>query len=170
MVNSPLPSELHSHACVLAGLAGQHVDLVGHHERRIEADPELADQRHVLLRVAGELGGEVLGAGPRDGAQRIHQVLAVEADAVIDNAEGLGVLVDDEADLEIGIAGNQVRFGQRQIAQAVARVGGVGYELAEEDFLVGVERVGNDVEQLADFGLKCERLLRHGVASSPVGV
>ena len=40
---------------LLAGLARDHLDLVGDHEGGIEADAELADQRHVLLAVAGEL-------------------------------------------------------------------------------------------------------------------
>ncbi len=34
------------------------------------------------------------------------------------------------------------------------RIGGVGHQLAHEDLAVGVERVDDDVEKLADFGLE----------------
>ncbi len=55
-------------AMAFAGLAGQHHDLVRHHEGGIEADAELADQADILLGVAGQLVHEGGGAGARDGA------------------------------------------------------------------------------------------------------
>lgn len=48
-IRRPLPAR------VLAGAAGEHVNPVGDHERRIETDPELTDQCDVLLRIAGQL-------------------------------------------------------------------------------------------------------------------
>ena len=56
-------------ALALAGLAAQHLDPVGDHEGGVEADAELADQRHVLRGVAGHLLHEGGGAGARDGAE-----------------------------------------------------------------------------------------------------
>jgi hypothetical protein len=40
------------------------------------------------------------------------------------------------------------------MAELVERIGGVGDELAEKDFRMGVERVDDQVEQFTDFGLK----------------
>lgn len=40
------------------------------------------------------------------------------------------------------------------MAQLLQGVGGVGHQLADEDLAVGVEGVDDDVQQLADFGLK----------------
>ena len=45
------------------------------------------------------------------------------------------------------------------MAELVERVGGVGDELAEEDLRVRVERMDDELEELADFGL--ELLLGH---------
>ena len=44
--------------------------------------------------------------------------------------------------------------GEREVAQLVERVGGVGDQLAEEDLRVRVERVDDELEELADFGLE----------------
>jgi hypothetical protein len=45
---------------------------------------------------------------------------------------------------------------QRFELQLVERVGRVRDQLAEEDLLVRVERVDDDVEELAGFGLECQ--------------
>ena len=68
---------------VLAGPTGQDVDFLGDHERRIETDPELADQRQVVIGVTGKPIDERLGAGARDGAEVLGQVLAAHADAIV---------------------------------------------------------------------------------------
>ena len=47
-------------------------------------------------------------------------------------------------------------------AQLVAGVRGVGDQLAQEDFLVGVQRMGDEVQQLGDFGLEGKGLFAHG--------
>ena len=53
---------------------------------------------------------------------------------------------------------------QRLEAQLVAGVGGVGDQCAEEDLRVGIERVGDEVQQLRHLGLEGEGLfLGHGV-------
>ena len=77
--------------------------------------------------------------GPRDGAQVFHQVVAVHADAVVGDGDGLRRLVHGDGDAVVGIAGGQLRRGQRIVAQPVAGVGCVGDQLAQEDFLVAVQ-------------------------------
>ena len=62
--------------------AGQHFDAVGEHERRVESDAELADQRQVALRVFREPGAEELvRAAVGDRAQVLHQFVVRQADA-----------------------------------------------------------------------------------------
>src|SRR3546814_12097134 len=51
-VRRPVPS------LWLAGLARNHLDALRNHEGRIEADAELADQRHVLAGIAGQRSEE----------------------------------------------------------------------------------------------------------------
>ena len=150
----------------LAGLAGQHRDLVGDHEGGIEADAELADQGDVVLRLAAHGVEEGGGTGARDGAQVFQQVVAVHADAVIGDGQGAGLFVDGQRDpigaAAIAIAvGDQIRLGQRRVAQLVAGVGGVGDQLAEEDLLLAVEGFGHDIQQPADLGLELQGFLAH---------
>ena len=69
-----------------------------HHEGRIEADAELADQRGVALAVATASSHEGLGARLGDGAEIVDQLLAAHADAVVGDGQGLGGLVGGEDD------------------------------------------------------------------------
>src|SRR3546814_14084234 len=66
----------------LSGLAARDLDRVGDHEGRIEADAELADERHVLARVATELFQERPGSRTGDRAEILDQIAAVHADPV----------------------------------------------------------------------------------------
>src|SRR5262249_30401 len=66
------------------GMTGEHVDAIGDHERRVEADAELADQRRAFpaLRRFDAIE-ERLGPRMRDGSEPLHHVLAAHADAVV---------------------------------------------------------------------------------------
>src|SRR5262249_24781641 len=68
---------------ILAGLAARHFYFVGDHEGGIKADAELADQAHVFLGVAGQLVDESSGAGPRDRAEVLDELVMAHADTVI---------------------------------------------------------------------------------------
>jgi hypothetical protein len=140
-----------------AGTAAVHVDLVGDDEGG-EAHAELADQVRVLLLVAGEVLHEVGGAGLGDGAQVGDDVVAAHADAVVFEGDG-GVLVEAHADFQVGVAFEQLRLGQGFEAQLVGGVGGVGDQLAQEDFLVGIQRVDHEVQQLLHLGLEAQGFL-----------
>ena len=118
---------------LFAGLAGDDFDAVGHHEGAVEAHAELADEVGILLRVAGELGEEVLRARAGDGAQVRDQVLLVHADAGVGDGEGLVLLVELQIDARIEGQRLVGVVGQRQVAQLVQRVGGVGDQLAQKD-------------------------------------
>ena len=54
------------------------------------------------------------------------------------------------------------RVGQRLEAAAIGGVGGVGHQLAEEDFALGVERVDDEIEQTADLGAELVAFFRGG--------
>ena len=170
MVKDPLPSDDQRSGLVGARAARLDHDLVGDHEGRIEADAELADQR---LRFAlGVLGGELvekgLGAGAGDGAEARGQVLAAHADPVVGNREGLGVLVERDRDREGRAVGDQLRVGDRLVAQLLAGVGGVGDEFADEDFPVGIDRMDHQMQQARNVGL--EALRRCGLVGRGRGV
>ncbi len=118
-VRAPAPAPL------LAGLPGDHLDLVGDHEGGIEADAELADLADVALGVFFYRIDEGGGAGFGDGAEILDQLVAAHADAVIDDRQGPATLVGHQPDAEFAIPLQNGRIGQRLVAQLVAGVGSV---------------------------------------------
>ena len=159
MVNDALAVRRPAPGLPGAGAARLDDDLVGHHEGRIEADAELADQR---LRLGpGVLGGELVekgfGAGAGDRAEACGQILAGHADAVVGDGQGLGVLVERDRDREGRAVGDELGLGDRLVAQLLAGVGGVGDEFADEDFPVGIDRMNHQMQQARNIGLEALR-------------
>ena len=147
----------------LTGLAALDGDLAGDHEGGVEADAELPDQAHPVRPgfVLGHLLEEAGGAGAGDGAEIGDELVAIHADAVVTHAERPGLRIDRDTDAELGLVGDELGAGEREIAQAVAGVRGVGDELAQEDLLLAVERVGDDMQQLGDLGLEIMSFFGH---------
>ena len=52
------------------------------------------------------------------------------------------------------IVGQQRRLGDRLVAQLLAGVGGVGDQLAQENVLVGIDRVHHQMQQPRNVGLE----------------
>ncbi len=141
------------------GLAARHLDLVRDHEGRIESDSELADEVGVLFRVLGEAIEESPGAGPRDGAQVLLELLLVHPDPVVLDHDGLVLFVDDYLYRRLEGDGLEGLVGDAEVAQLVYGVGCVGNELAEENLLMRVEGVDDEVEEARN--LRLEMVLRH---------
>jgi hypothetical protein len=97
----------------------------------------------------------------RDRTQVLHQLFARHPDAKILNRDALRFVVGGDIDLERKIIVVNVLLGQLQMPEFFERVGGVRDQFTDEDFLLRVERVNDDIEQLLDFGLKLE-FLRSG--------
>ena len=94
-------------------------------------------------------------------------LVAAHADAVVAHRQGAGRLIGDQLDLPVVAIGVDGAVGERQVAGLVDGVAGVGDQLAQEDFLVRVEGMDHQVEDLVDLGL--ELALAHTHASvSPV--
>jgi hypothetical protein len=89
-----------------------------------------------------------------DGAEVFDEFVTGHAEAVIGDGEGALFLVGGEGDFEGEIGLEDVVFGELGVAEFFEGVGGVGDELADEDFPVGIEGVDDDVEELFDFGLE----------------
>ncbi len=145
-------------------------DFVRDHERRIEADAELPDERGgFLARVFGrELVQEGLGAGAGDGAKPAGEVFAGHANAVVREGQRLGVGIDRDLDRERRAVLDQFRLGDRFVAQLLAGVGGVGDELADENLPVGIDRMDHEMQQARNVGL--EALRAGGFAGRGLGV
>jgi len=141
-----------------AGAAGFHRDAVGDDEAGVEADAELADQRRILLLVAGEFREEFLGAGFGDGAEMLDRLVARHADAVVADRDRALFLVEADLDLQVGIVLEQRAVVDRLEAQLVGGVGRIRDQLAQENFLVRVQGVDHQLQQLFYFRLEAKGL------------
>ena len=145
--------------------AGDDRDLVGDHERGVEADAELTDDVDggILLRALAEIVLELQRAAARDDAEVAVELLLGHADAVVGHGDRARFLVGDDADLEVAARHAHVFIRERLVAELVDCVRGVRDDLAQEDLLVRVDRIDHHVEQL--FGFCFELFLCHIYAS-----
>ena len=136
--------------------AGDNGDLVGHHEGRVKAHAELADNVDLVrgLVVFGQSGLELAGAAAGDGAQVGFQILLGHPDAVVRNGQGAHLLVRDDGNLQVLPLYFYCVVSQRFVSQLVLGVAGVGDQLPEKDLLMGIDGVDHQVQQPLGFGLK----------------
>ena len=140
--------------------AGDDRDLIGNHERGIEADDV---DSGILLLVLAEAVLELQRAAARDDAEVAVELLLRHADAVIRHRDRARILIRGDADLEVAARHAHVFIRERLVAELVDRVRGVRDDLAQENFFVRVDRVDHHVEQL--FRLGFELFLCHIYAS-----
>ncbi len=145
---------LHALARRCIGAAAEHGDLVGHHERGIEAHAELTNQPRIGLLRTRHRFQETSRAGAGDGADVRDHLIAIHADAVVAHGNRARIRIPAHVDMQLAIASQQLGFGNRLEAQLVAGVGGVGNQLAQEDFLVRIQRMSDQVQYLGNFGFE----------------
>ena len=149
-----------------AGPPGGQRDPVGHDERGVEADPELADERRVLALVTGQGREELPGPRLGDGPDVLDDLLAAHADAVVGHGDRPGVFVEADPDPQRPLGLGQLGLREQLEPEPVDGVRGVRDQLAEEDLLVAVQGMHHQVQDLDHFGLETEafllRLRAHG--------
>ena len=95
---------------------------------------------------------------------------AAHADTVVLEGHGTCLLVEAQANLQVGVAFQQLWLGQRLEAQLVGGVGGVGDQFTQEDLLVRIQGMDHEVQQLLYLGLEAKRfflsLHTHGLQNS----
>ena len=146
---------------LLAGLQGQHFDLLRDHEHGVETHTELADQIDATLVAFLQVLDEVLGAATGDGAEAVDQVFLVHADTVVFDNDALAFLVHRNVDAELRALRKQVGVREREETALVECVRRVRNELAEEDFLVAIKGVDHQVQHVANFCLEFHLLCCH---------
>ena len=117
-------------------LLGDDCHGVGHHERRVEAHAELADDVDIvlLLHVLLELEASRLA----DRAEVVFQLVFVHADTVVAHGERPAGLVDLQLNCEITAAEADLFVRQRLICQLIDGVGSVRDNLTQEDLLMRI--------------------------------
>ena len=142
------------HALLLPVLAGEHGDLVGHHEGGVEAHAELADDANVLRFILLHLALELVGAGLGDDAEVVLRLRHRHADAVITHGDGARLFIDDEINAEVLPVESDLLIRQTQVAELVDGVGRVGDDLTQKDLLVGIDGIDHQVKEPLALGLE----------------
>ena len=130
-------------------------DFLADHEGGIESEAEVADDGVELVLVFLE---ELAGGGEGDLVDVAVDFLLGHADAAVDDLEGLFLLVQLDADLELAELALEIAAGGERL-HLLGGVHRVGDELAQEDFVVGIEELLDHREDVfgghADFAFKC---------------
>ena len=151
----PLPSDDQTKAASGPGAAGDHLDALGHHERRIEADAKPADQCGFLIRLRRlDPIEKRLGARARNGAERLDHLVAAHADAIVLNRELPLVGIERDRDARLRIVAEQRRRGDGFVTQPLAGVGGIRDQLAQKNRFLGIDRMHHQLQQLGDIGFE----------------
>ena len=139
----------------MSGAQGGQLDLGRHHEGGIEADAELADQFRRQWSVGLlHLLQEPAGPGTGNGSDVGFDFLLVHPDAVVDDGQGFGFGIGNDLDLPVAIAIQQGLVRDGLETDTIDGIGGIRDQLAQENILVGVERMDDQVEQLGYLGLE----------------
>ena len=133
--------------------AGDDCDQIAHHERGIKAHAKLTDDVHIvgfLLLLIFESKRAALG----DHAEVVFQLLFGHADAGIPNGQGAVLFVHRNVDGKIFAIHILQMLFQRAVVQLVHRVAGVGDQLAQKDFFMGIDRMDHQIQQPLGFGFE----------------
>ncbi len=130
-------------------------DLVGHHERGIEAHAELTDNVGVGALVALHLLAELQAAGGGDNTQVVLQLLLAHADTVVADGQQTALLVNGQPDLKLVAGQAHLVVRQAQVAQLIDGVRGVGDDLPQEYLLMGIDGIDHQVQQALALRLEC---------------
>ena len=134
--------------------ARNNIHLLRHHKSRIEADAELPDDGGGVIRLVRHCLDE--GFRPRLGnrAQAGDNLIVIHADAGIADRQRLRRFIQLDAYLQIRLRIHHIVVRQHFKLQPIQRVRRVGNQLAQEDLLLGIQRMDENVQKLLRFRLK----------------
>lgn len=81
----------------------------------------------------------------------VDDLVAVHTNAVIGDSQGTVLFIKRDAHAQLSVAFVQIRVRQGAEAQLVRRIGGVGNQLTQEDFFVGIQGMDHQVQKLFYF-------------------
>ena len=146
IVALPVGTPAHAFGPAKAGPAADHLHLFRHDKTGIKTHAELPDQARILRFIAGQGLEELFRAGFGDGAQMLDHLGPRQADAVVDHGDRLQVFIEFDPDLQFGLAFIKAVVPQGLKPQLVGRIGGVGDEFAQKDFLVAVQGMNHEAQ------------------------
>ena len=89
-----------------------------------------------------------------DCSQVADEFILCHADSVVGNSDGVGFLISGDVDFQSQVGISDSFLSELQVAQFFKGINGIGNQFTDKNFLVRVERVDDDVQQLLDFSLE----------------
>ena len=121
-------------ACALAPRAGDDLHPVRHHERRVESETEVTDDRLVLV-----FGHELLGARERNLVDVAIHLLGRHAHAAV--GDGQRARGGIRRDMNRQVAQLALRLAdRREFLQLLGRIHGIRNQLAQENFVIRIQK------------------------------
>ncbi len=117
--HAPVRNPMECRSVLVAACINLH--LVGHHECRVKPDSKLANNvgfraRTRVASVGLNFFQKLFGSRPRYGAQILHQLLIVHADARVSDGERIVGLVGNDADLQWLFGFHNLLVGKLHVA------------------------------------------------------
>ena len=152
----PLPRALPPHRLrgLEAGAPRLQHDALGDDERGVEPDAELTDELGVRRPVPGQLLDELPGPRLRNRADVVDHFLARHADPVVADGNRARAGIQPDVDRKVRIALEKRPVRERLEPQLVTSIRCVRDDLSKENFLVRIQGVDHQLEQLTSLGLK----------------
>ena len=147
-------------------LTGNDRNGVGDHKSRIKTNTKLAN--HILISDFAicflgffQLFQEGLGTGFGNRTEILNQVVTVHAQTIIGNSQSMGVCIRCDMDFKTRIAFEQIAVRQRFIVQFIDRIRGIGNQFPQENFMIRINGMDHQVQQLFRFRLEFKSFFRH---------
>ena len=139
---------------------GEHIDVIGNHEGRVEANTEMTNQRILdvvsfvlesascvsdTLYLFHGLLEELLGTGTSNYTKAVLHLLLGHTNTRILDGDGALGLIDEDLDVERNIRVVDLGTRHLNVSALLQSIGGVADQLSEENLLVGVDGVGDNL-------------------------
>ena len=89
----------------------------------------------------------------------VDNLFPVHTDTVIGDGQGAVVFIKRNPHAQLAVSLIQIRLRQRAETQLIGRIRGVGNQLTQKDFFVGIEGMDHQVQKLFYFRLKTTSFL-----------
>jgi hypothetical protein len=114
---------------------------------------------HTNISTSGKGFHESLSTGFGDGTEIVDQITLGHTNTSIFDSKGVVGFVWNQTDFKVGFGVHDGGISQRLIPDLIKGIGGIGDQLSQEDFLVGVKGVDDKGQQLVDVSREGEGFL-----------
>jgi hypothetical protein len=132
-------------------------DLISDKVSRVKTHTELSN--HADISTSRKGLHKSLGTGLGNGTEVVDKVSLGHTNTRILNGKGLVSLVRDQANFHCGVAIQNRGVSETHVTNLIKSIRGIGNQLSQKDFLVGIKGVDNQRKELIDISRKSKGFL-----------